>query len=60
MAQRESSFFSAVIDPHDIQLQHFLMLWWVLLCDYCSCFYICRRPLKIVGPSMPVTPRHFS
>jgi hypothetical protein len=29
----------AVVDPHNIRRQHFLMLWWVLLCDYCSSFY---------------------
>jgi hypothetical protein len=35
------------------------MLRWVLLCDYCSCFYIFRRPLKFVGLSMPTNYRHF-
>ena len=29
----------AVIDPHNIRCQHFLMLRWVLLCDYCSYYY---------------------
>jgi hypothetical protein len=53
MTQGEPSLLSAVVDPHNIRLQHFLMLRWVLLCDYCSCFYIFRRPLKFVGPSMP-------
>jgi hypothetical protein len=24
------------------------MLRWVLLCDYCSCFYLSRRPLKLI------------
>jgi hypothetical protein len=38
MTQGEPSFLSVVIDPHNIRLQHFLMLWWVLLCDYCSSF----------------------
>ena len=28
----------AVVGPHNIRRQHFLMLWWVLLCDYCSSF----------------------
>jgi hypothetical protein len=28
------------IDPPNIRLQHFLMLQWVLLCDYWSCFFI--------------------
>jgi hypothetical protein len=28
----------AVVDPHNIRLQHFLMLQWVLLSDYYSCF----------------------
>jgi hypothetical protein len=38
MAQGETPFLPIVIDPHDIRRQHFLMLWWVLLCDYCSYF----------------------
>ena len=29
---------SAVIGPQNIRRQHSLMLWWVLLCDYCSSF----------------------
>jgi hypothetical protein len=53
MTQGEPSFLSVVVDPHNIRLQHFLMLRWVLLRDYCSCFYIFRRPLKFVGLSMP-------
>jgi hypothetical protein len=40
MTQREPSFLSVVIDPHNIRLQHNLMLRWVLLCDYCSCFIL--------------------
>jgi hypothetical protein len=28
-----------VVDPHNIRRQHFLMLRWVLLCDYCSFYY---------------------
>ena len=27
------------LTPINIRHQHFLMLWWVLLCDYCSSFY---------------------
>jgi hypothetical protein len=46
MTQRDPSLLSAIVDPHDIRLQHFIMLRWVLLCDYCSCFYIFQRPLK--------------
>jgi hypothetical protein len=38
MAQGEPQLLPAVIDPHNIRLQHFLMLRWVLLCDYCSYF----------------------
>jgi hypothetical protein len=38
MAQGEPQLLPAVIDPHKIRLQHFLMLRWVLLCDYCSYF----------------------
>jgi hypothetical protein len=36
------------------------MLWWVLLRDYCSCFHICRRPLKFDRISMPAYHRHLS
>jgi hypothetical protein len=32
----------AVVGPHNIRRQHFLMLWWVLLCDCCS--YSCPLP----------------
>jgi hypothetical protein len=39
MAQGETPLLPAVVDPHNIQRQHFLMLWWVLLCDYCSSLY---------------------
>jgi hypothetical protein len=42
------------------ELQHFIMWRWVLLCDYCSCFYICRRPLKFDRLSMSAYHRHFS
>ena len=53
MAQGEPQFLRAVVDPHNIRLQHFLMLRWVLLCDYCSYFlYIFRRPLNLPGLSM--------
>ena len=38
MAQGEPQFLPAVVDPYNIQLQHFIMLRWVLLCDYCSYF----------------------
>jgi hypothetical protein len=38
MTQRESSFLFDSVDPHNIRLQQNLMLRWVLLCDYCSCF----------------------
>jgi hypothetical protein len=38
MTQRESSLLIDSIDPHNIQLQQTLMLQWVLLYNYCSCF----------------------
>jgi hypothetical protein len=38
MAQGETPFLSAVVGPHNIRHQHSLMLWWVLLYDYCSSF----------------------
>jgi hypothetical protein len=38
-AQGETPLLPDVIDPHNIRRQHFLMLRWVLLCDYCSFFY---------------------
>jgi hypothetical protein len=54
MAQGEPKLILVVVDPHKIRLQHFLMLRWVLLCYYFSYFlYICRRPLNLVGLSMP-------
>jgi hypothetical protein len=37
-AQGETPLLPAVVGPHNIRRQHFLMLWWVLLCDYCSSF----------------------
>jgi hypothetical protein len=37
--QGETPLLPAVIGPHHIQHQHFLMLWWVLLCDYFSYHY---------------------
>jgi hypothetical protein len=39
MTQGETPLLPAVVGPHNIRRQHFLMLWWVLLCDYCSSFY---------------------
>ena len=39
MAQGETPLLPDVVDPHNIRRQHFLMLWWVLLCDYCSFYY---------------------
>jgi hypothetical protein len=39
MAQGETPLLPDVIDPHNIRRQHFLMLRWVLLCDYCSFSY---------------------
>jgi hypothetical protein len=53
MAQGEPQLLPAVIDPRNIRLQHFLMLRWVLLCDYCSYFLYFRRPLNLAGLSMP-------
>jgi hypothetical protein len=37
--QGETPLLPDVIDPHNIRRQQFLMLWWVLLCDYCSFYY---------------------
>jgi hypothetical protein len=37
--QGETPLLPVVIDPHNIRRQHFLMLQWVLLCDYCSFCY---------------------
>jgi hypothetical protein len=37
-AQGETPLLPAVVGPHNIRHQHFPMLWWVLLCDYCSSF----------------------
>ena len=42
MIHGEPSLLFAVIDPHNIRIQHFLMLRWVLVCDYCS--YFCHLP----------------
>ena len=39
MAQGETPLLPNVVDPHNIRCQHFLMLRWVLLCDYCSYYY---------------------
>jgi hypothetical protein len=39
MAQGETPLLPDVVDPHNIRRQHFLMLRWVLLCDYCSFYY---------------------
>jgi hypothetical protein len=41
-AQGETPWLPTVVGPHNIRSQHFLMLWWVLLCDYCS--YFCHLP----------------
>jgi hypothetical protein len=38
MAQGETPLLPAIVDPHKIRCQHFLMLWWVLICDYYSYF----------------------
>jgi hypothetical protein len=38
-AQGETPLLPAVVDPHNIRCQHFLMLRWVLLCNYCSYYY---------------------
>jgi hypothetical protein len=39
MAQGETPLPPAIVGPHNIRCQHFLMLWWVLLCDYCSYYH---------------------
>jgi hypothetical protein len=41
-AQGETPLLPAVVGPHNIRCQHFLMLWWVLLCDCYS--YFCHLP----------------
>jgi hypothetical protein len=57
----ETPLFPDVVGPHNIRRQHFLMLRWVLLCDYCSFFLsVCRRPLNLVGPPMPTSPSLFT
>jgi hypothetical protein len=38
-AQRETPLLPDVVDPHYIRRQHFFMLRWVLLCDYCSFYH---------------------
>jgi hypothetical protein len=38
-AQGETPLLPDVVDPHNIRRQHFLMLRWVLLCDYCSFYH---------------------
>jgi hypothetical protein len=40
--QGETPLLPVVVAPHNIRRQHSLMLWWVLLCDYCS--YFCHFP----------------
>jgi hypothetical protein len=47
MAQGEPQFLPVVIDPHNIRLQHFLMLRWVLLCDYCNYFLYMLKTSKL-------------
>ena len=42
MTQGETPLLLVVVGPHNIRRQHSLMLWWVLLCDYCSSF--CHLP----------------
>jgi hypothetical protein len=39
MTQGEIPLLHDVVDPHNIRHQHFLMLRWVLICDYCSFSY---------------------
>jgi hypothetical protein len=46
-AQGETPLLPAVVGPHNIRCQHFLMLWWVLLCDYCSYFYHLPKTSKL-------------
>ena len=47
MTQRETSLLFSVIEPHNVRLQHFLMLQWVLLRDYCSCFLYLPKTSEI-------------
>jgi len=47
MAHKEPQLVPAIIAPYNIQLQHFLMLRWVLICDYCSCFLYLLKTYKL-------------
>jgi hypothetical protein len=47
MAQGETPFLPNVVDPHNIRRQHFLMLRWVLLCDYCSYYYHLSKTFEL-------------
>jgi hypothetical protein len=49
MAQGETPLLPAVVDPHNIRRQHFLMLQWVLLCDYCSSFFHLPKTSELGG-----------
>jgi hypothetical protein len=53
MTQGEPQSLPAVVDPRNIQLQHFLMLRWVLLCDYCSYSLYLPKTSELGGLSMP-------
>jgi hypothetical protein len=48
MAQGETPLLPAVIGPHKIRHQHFLMLRWVLLCDSCSYFSHLLKTFELV------------
>jgi hypothetical protein len=46
-AQGDTPLLPDVVDPHNIRRQHFLMLRWVLLCDYCSFYYQLPKTSKL-------------
>ena len=46
-AQRETPLLPDVVDPHYIRRQHFFMLRWVLLCDYCSFYHHLPKTSKL-------------
>jgi hypothetical protein len=47
MAQGETPLLSVVVGPHNIRRQHYLMLWWVLLCEYCSSFCYLQKTSEL-------------
>jgi hypothetical protein len=50
MALGEPQLLPAIVGPRNIRLQHFFMLRWVLLCDYCSCFLYSLKTSELGWP----------